>query len=250
MSPLLRLGITGTDTGVGKTVVACALAARARQLGLAVAVMKPVESGIDARPSTGHAPAPRSDAERLMLAAGTTDAIELVRPYVYTEPVAPMVAAAREGRPVQLEHLDTCRTSLERGRELLVVEGAGGLLVPLDAHTSYLDLFRRWDAEVVVVAGNRLGVLNHTLLTVQALERAGVTVRGVVLSALTPPSSPAGTVPDTDEARATNFAALGQLLPRVPLFQFPWVAQVEDSEALADAAATSGLDPLLPRAVT
>ncbi len=247
MSTLLRLGITGTDTGVGKTVVACALAARARQLGLGVAVMKPVESGVEARSSLDNgAEAPRSDAERLMRAAASSASLDLVRPYVYAAPVAPMVAAQREGRPVQLGQLDRSRMALETGQELLIVEGAGGILVPLDAETSYLDLFQRWDAEVVVVAGNRLGVLNHTLLTVRALEGAGLTVRGVALSALTPPSSPSG----TDEARATNFEALSQLLPRVPLFQFPWVVQVDDSEALAQAAATSGLDSLLPRVRT
>jgi len=247
VSRVLRLGITGTDTGVGKTVVACALAARARELGLGVAVMKPVESGIDARPQTGLETAGglSSDAERLRQAAASPAALELVRPYCYAAPVAPMVAAQREGRSVELEHLDRCRELLEVEQELLIVEGAGGVLVPLDPETSYRDLFRRWSCDVVVVAGNRLGMLNHTLLTVQALEQSGVTVRGVVLSDLTPPESPSA----TDEARATNFEALGQLLPRVPVFQFPWVAQVDDFTALARTAAAAGLDQFLPRAL-
>ena len=164
-----RLAVTGTDTGVGKTVVACALAARARQRGLRVAVMKPVESGIDVAPTDGTV---RSDAERLRAAAGSTAPLDLVRPFVYDEPLAPMIAAARSGRPVVMAELDRCRAMLEAETDVLLVEGAGGILVPLDVHTSYVDLFVRWQTGVVVVAGNRLGVLNHTLLTVRAIEAA------------------------------------------------------------------------------
>lgn len=238
-----RLAVTGTDTGVGKTVVACALAARARQRGLRVAVMKPVESGIDVAPTDGTV---RSDAERLRAAAGSTAPLDLVRPFVYDEPLAPMIAAARSGRPVVMAELDRCRAILEAETDLLLVEGAGGILVPLDVHTSYVDLFVRWQTGVVVVAGNRLGVLNHTLLTVRAIEAAGLHIRGVILSALTPPESPVA----TDPSRSTNFDALQQLLPHLPLFQFPWVEQVEDPDVLATTAAAAGFDQLLPRVVS
>jgi dethiobiotin synthetase len=232
-----RLGVTGTDTGIGKTVVTCALAARARQLGLEVAAMKPVESGIEERPvsDTGLS----SDADRLRAACGNRDAMSLVRPYVLREPLAPMVAAQRAGVHFSLEVLDTARAELERHRELLLVEGAGGLLVPLTTSLSYAGLFSRWSCDLVLVAGNRLGVLNHVLLTVQAAERAGLTVRGIVLTAISDR--------DPGVAEATNFDVLRQLLPDRPLWRFPWVDRVDDFDALAVAAEACGLDALLSR---
>jgi dethiobiotin synthetase len=232
---LRRLGITGTDTGIGKTVISCALAARARQLGVSVAAMKPVESGIEARPLPGTATI--SDAERVQAASGSGDALSLIRPYVLTEPLAPAVAAQRAGVVLDLAVLDAARAQLERGRERLLVEGAGGLLVPLTWDLSFAGLFARWQCDLVLVAGNRLGVLNHVLLTVQAAERAGLPIAAIVLSSLTEQG--------TSVADATNFEALQQLLPNHRLHQFPWIARLDDYEALAAAAHTAGLDSLL-----
>ncbi|MCC6245592.1 MAG: dethiobiotin synthase [Gemmatimonadaceae bacterium] len=232
---LVRYGITGTDTGIGKTVVACALAARARQLGVRVAAMKPVESGIDDRiASVGI---PRSDAERLREAAGGLDDMRLVRPYVLEEPLAPMVAAQRAGVDISLTALDDACDALSAERDLLLVEGAGGLLVPISAACSFLDLFARWHCALIIVAGNRLGVINHVLLTVQAAERAGVSVRAIILSQFA----------ERDEgvAEATNYDALVTLLPRHLVLRFPWVDRTDDLDALAAAASGSGLDVLL-----
>ena len=229
-----RLGVTGTDTGIGKTVVSCALVARARQLGVRVAAMKPVESGIEERPvsRTGLS----SDADRLRAAAGNVHDLALVRPYSLVEPLAPMVAAQRAGVSFSLDVLDDARASLEREHDLLVVEGAGGLLVPLTATLSYADLFARWQCETILVAGNRLGVLNHVLLTVQALERAGLPLAAIVLTSLSDA--------DPSVAEATNYDVLKELLPTRPLFRFPWVDRVDDFEALALAAQAAGLDGL------
>ena len=250
-----RYGITGTDTGIGKTVVACALAARARQLGLRVAAMKPVESGIDDRidaRSDARSDATdtrgdtriaigaplRSDAERLQEAAGGNDPLTLVRPYVLEEPLAPMVAAQRAGITIDLDALDVARATLSVRKDLLLVEGAGGLLVPITSGCSFLDLFARWDCALIIVAGNRLGVLNHVLLTVRAAQAAGVPVRAVVLTQNT----------DREDglAEATNYDALVTLLPRHTILRFPWVDRVDDLDALAAAAAGGGLDVLLP----
>jgi dethiobiotin synthetase len=230
-----RLGVTGTDTGIGKTVVTCALAARARQLGVRVSAMKPVESGIEERPvsETGLS----SDADRLRAACGNVDDPMLVRPYVLSEPLAPMVAAQRAGVHFDITLLDSAREQLEQERELLLVEGAGGLMVPLTPALSYAQLFARWSCELLVVAGNRLGVLNHVLLTVQAAEAAGLPVRAIVLTSLSDR--------DAGVAEATNFDALRQLLPEYALLRFPWVDRVDDHDALAIAAAASGLDALL-----
>ncbi len=231
-----RLGVTGTDTGIGKTVVSCALAARARQLGLRVAVMKPVESGIDDR-AVAAGSAPLSDAERLRAASGTIDDLSLIRPYVLAEPLAPMVAAERAGVSFDLTRLDAARHALESERDLLLVEGAGGLLVPITHALSYAGLFARWGCELVVVAGNRLGVLNHALLTVQAAEQAGLEVSAVVLTTMS--------AEEPSVSEATNYEVLRQLLPGHAVFAFPYVEQLDRVDALATAAHAAGLDRLL-----
>jgi dethiobiotin synthetase len=234
---LRRLGITGTDTGIGKTVVSCALAARAKQLGVRVAAMKPVESGIEERP-VSHAGL-ASDADRLRAACGNVHDMQLVRPYCLVEPLAPMVAAQRAGVTFSLDVLDERRAALEHEHDLLLVEGAGGLMVPLTRDLSYVNLFARWDCTMVLVAGNRLGVLNHVLLTMQAIERAGLPLSAIVLTSLSDH--------DPTVAEATNYDVLHQLLPGYPLFRFPWVDRVDDFDALALAAQASGLDALAAR---
>jgi dethiobiotin synthetase len=234
-APIIRFGVTGTDTGIGKTVVTAALIARARELGLRVAAMKPVESGVDERGAgTGDF---HSDAERLHVATGGTDSLELIRPYALVEPLAPMIAAIRAGVHIDLETLDAAKNALSADRDILFVEGAGGLLVPITPDTSVLDLFVRWHCEIILVAGNRLGALNHTLLTVRAAEAADVPVRAIILTSY---SSADATV-----AQATNYDALRALLPGLAIYRFPWVDRTDDLSALSAAAAGSGLDGLL-----
>ncbi|GJG87172.1 hypothetical protein tb265_23530 [Gemmatimonadetes bacterium T265] len=210
----LRLAVTGTDTGVGKTLVSCALVAALRARGVAVAPFKPIETGVPGVPGAGAG----ADAERLWRAAGTGHALDDVGPVTYTEPLAPLVAAERAGRPVDLARVEAARARLDAGAFL--VEGAGGLLVPLarEADGRVVDLATlaaRWALGVVVVAADRLGALNHTLLTVREAERRGLAVRAVVLNACRP--APA------DVAERTNLAALRALLPHVPVVPFPFV---------------------------
>ncbi len=236
--PRVRLGVTGTDTEIGKTVVSCALAAIARARGLRRAVMKPVETGVLARTRV-DGPSMRSDAERLRSAAGVDDAIERIRPIALVEPLAPMVAARRAGITLDLALLDDTFAELGADRDVIIVEGAGGLLVPITPTMHFGHLFARWHCDLVVVAGNRLGVINHTLLTVQAAEAAGVRVRAIVLTSLTGR--------DASVAEATNFDALTSLLPHIRCYRFPWVDRWEDPDALAAAAEGTGLaDLLLP----
>jgi dethiobiotin synthetase len=232
---LIRLGVTGTDTGIGKTVVSCALAARARQLGLCVSAMKPVESGVEERPVSDNGLA--SDADRLRAACWSTLPLSVVRPYVLEEPLAPMIAAARAGVNIDIAVLDTALAQVEHDADVVLVEGAGGLLVPIDLRMSYLDLFARWRTPLLLVAGNKLGVLNHVLLTVRAAEAAGVPVRAIVLTALSDH--------DATVAEATNFDALVTLLPHHTVLRFPWVDRPDDLDALAAAAEVGGLDVLL-----
>ncbi len=231
----MRFGVTGTDTGIGKTVVSCALAARARVLGLRVAAMKPIESGVVERPVSNAGLA--SDADRLRAACGSMLPLSVVRPYVLEEPLAPMIAAMRANVEIDFGVLDTALATVERDVEVVLVEGAGGLMVPIDIRVSYLDLFARWQMPLLVVAGNKLGVLNHVLLTVRAAEAAGVPIRAIVLTALSDR--------DASVAEATNFDALVALLPHYTILRFPWVDRPDDLDALAAAAEGGGLDVLL-----
>ena len=235
MTSPIRYGVTGTDTGIGKTVVTCALAARARQLGLRVSAMKPIESGIVDRPVSDHGLA--SDADRLRAACGSTLPLAVVRPYVLEEPLAPMVAAERASVAIDFTVLDAALAQVEQDAEVVLVEGAGGLLVPITGTVSYLDLFARWRLPLLLVAGNKLGVLNHVLLTVRAAEAAGVPVRAIVLTSLSER--------DATVAEATNFDALVTLLPQHTVLRFPWVDRPDDLDALAAAADGGGLDVLL-----
>jgi len=229
---MIRLGVTGTDTGIGKTVISAALLLLLRQQGLRVGAMKPVE--------TGHRPGdPEADAVRLQRAAGGGDPLESIRPYSLPDPLAPWIAALATGLTIEPQRLDEHFTALSRGRDGIVVEGAGGLLVPLTRELTFLDLFHRWRLEVVVVAGNRLGALNHTLLTVRALREAGLPIRGVVLNHLGPHSPGA--------AEQSNLDALAELLEGAPVVAFPWLHDPSDDDEVLGAAEAARLGSLLAR---
>jgi len=227
---MIRLGVTGTDTAVGKTLVSTVLLRILRSRGLRVSAMKPVETGV--KPDD-----PSSDARRLQAAAGGDDPIEDVRPLLMAEPLAPWVASARAGTEVDLGVLDAAFARLAEGRDAVLVEGAGGLLVPVTRDVAFDGLFVQWELDVVVVAGNRLGAINHTLLTVRAAHDAGLRVRGVVLNALGPETP--------GIAEATNLEALSDLLAPVPVLAFPWLRRPDDEAYVLDVAQQAGLDALL-----
>ncbi len=166
--------ITGTDTGVGKTVVACAIARGLVARGLDVGVLKPAETGVGAEGPL--------DAQALREAAGADDPLEVVCPQQFALPAAPTVAAAAESRPVDLDAMDAAFHALGERHEILLVEGAGGLLVPATAKLCMADLAARWELPLVVAARAALGTINHTLLTLEALERRGLKLAGVVIS--------------------------------------------------------------------
>jgi len=165
--------VAGTDTGVGKTVVVAALAALAHARGQSVAVVKPVQTGV-----TADEPGDLEEVRRL---AGVDDLHELAR---LPDPLAPASAARRSG--ATLPEIADAVESIERlrDRDVIVVEGAGGLLVHLDAGGGTLaDLARALDAPVIVVVRAGLGTLNHTALTCEALRARGVECAGVVVGA-------------------------------------------------------------------
>jgi dethiobiotin synthetase len=171
--------VTGTDTGVGKTYVACGVVRAARAAGLKVAVRKPAETGCDAG-ADGDLIA--RDAVALHAAAGASEPLDVVCGIRLPEPLAPAVAARRAGVTIDVPRLVASFTRRAAEVDLLVVEGAGGLLVPLAGHTTYADLARDLGARLLVVVGARLGAINHAQLTFAAAEARGVPVAGYVVN--------------------------------------------------------------------
>jgi dethiobiotin synthetase len=201
--------VTGTDTGVGKTTVAAAVAFSLRRSGRRVGVMKPVATGAS-RSSDGWKV---DDAERLTEAAGVDVPLERVAPIVFEEPLAPPVAARRSGQPLTAEQVERAVAEAvawwgERA-DVLVVEGVGGFHCPLAEGTTVADLAVALDYPLLVVARRGLGTLNHTLLTVEAARARGLRLAGIVLN--TPEPRPEG------PAESTNAGELAGRLPGVPI---------------------------------
>ncbi len=220
MSGLL---VTGTDTGVGKTFVACALAHALRARGRTVAVLKPVETGVTDQPE---------DALRLRDAAADPAPLDDVCPYRLRAPLAPSVAARREGVRIDLARLEALIERRVRMADVLLVESAGGLLVPIADSVTYADLAARLRLPLLIVAANRLGTVNHCALTARVAESMRLPVVGVVLS------QPA---PDRDASADSNGDTIAGLTGLPVLGELPHVA--------GPAAAAAALHVLVERLV-
>jgi dethiobiotin synthetase len=205
--------VTGTDTGVGKTFVACALAHAWRAAGRRVGVVKPVETGVADEPE---------DARRLAAAADDRSPLDDVCPYRLRAPLAPSVAARLEGVVVDVDRIVALIERRSRDVDALVVEGAGGLLVPITGTTTYLDLALRLRLPLLVVAANRLGTVNHCALTARVAASARVAVHGFVLS------QPA---PTTDASASSNAETIAALTGLRCLGVLPHLARPEDATA-------------------
>ena len=170
------LFIVGTDTEVGKTFVTCEIARRLVKSGFRVGVYKPVASGA-AEPQ-------RSDAELLKAASGQTCDLQHVCPQQFNAPLAPPIAAALEGREVD-EALLLSGANWWLGRcDLLLVEGAGGALSPISSQLTVLDLATQFAFPLLLVVADRLGAVNHTLLTIEAAEKRGLRIEAIILNQL------------------------------------------------------------------
>lgn len=226
--------ITGTDTAVGKTLVTAGLARALVARGVNVGVMKPVETGCRSGRDS-HDDGGASDAVRLRRAAGSRDALGLIAPYRLRLPLAPMVAAARERRRISPGRLIAAYRTLAGRHDVMLVEGIGGLLVPLTAQDSVADLICRLGLPVLIVARAGLGTVNHTLLTLEAARARKITVLGVVLNTTTPRRH--------GPAERTGAAALRRLVD-VPVFgPLPYLRGHEDRviRAVARLMETWGL---------
>ena len=213
MSP--GLFVTGTDTGVGKTLVSCALLERWRAAGRRTAAMKPVAAGC--RRQDG---AWRND-DALALAAAATEARDyaLVNPVALEAACAPHLAAAEQGTALGLDELVQGYHRVSAGAELTLVEGAGGWRVPLDEQHTLADLPARLGLPVLLVVGIRLGCLNHALLTAEAVRADGLTLAGWVASVLDPEDPRAGAQVESLARRLP-----GPLVGMVPYLERPCAA--------------------------
>jgi len=172
--------ITATDTGVGKTAITAALGYHLCERGVAVGVMKPVETGVPVEEDA------QSDAARLRAAAGATDPMELISPYRFPEPLAPLAAARRTGKAIELDRIVRAFERLGGRSRPMLVEGIGGLLAPLSETFELADLIRALKLPAIVVGRAGLGGINHALLTVEALARRNIPVLAVALNCPTP----------------------------------------------------------------
>jgi dethiobiotin synthetase len=200
------LFITGTDTGVGKTVVTAALAIVLRRRGLDVGVMKPVATGCVWR----REGLVSEDAEFLAQAADATESLDEIAPIRLAEPLAPTVAAARAGRPLDLEPMWAAWRRLSMAHEIMLVEGIGGILCPVTPTESVADLAQGFGLPLVVVARATLGTINHTALTVEAARARGLEVAGIVINRYDRDREDVAQLTSPDEIqRATGVTVLG-----------------------------------------
>jgi dethiobiotin synthetase len=172
--------IAGTGTDVGKTYVAASLIRHLRRMGRLVDAIKPVVSGYE------PAQAAASDPGRLLEALGlpvTEQEIDRIAPWRFHAALSPDLAAEREGRSIDVDTLIRyCRTAIESRRDILLIEGAGGIMVPLAGERTILDVMMALQLPLILVAGSYLGTISHTLTALDALFRRGIKVLAVVVS--------------------------------------------------------------------
>jgi dethiobiotin synthetase len=231
--------ITGTDTGVGKTVIAAGIIRALGRRGVQAGAMKPVETGCIDESGTLVA----RDGMFLRKIAGMVDPAEVVTPVRFSYPLAPMVAAELEGRSVDLDAIMRAYSMLIAKYDFLVVEGAGGIMVPVKESGGSMraglsqpaffmsDLIKSLDLPVVVVARAGLGAINHTLLTVTHAVREGIGVRGVIINS----TGPAGNT----LAESTNPGLLERICAVPILGVVPYCAAPYDT---VDTVATALID--------
>ena len=176
------LFITGTDTSVGKTYVACKLIGDYVALGYKVVGMKPVAAGGDFINGEWV----NDDVLKLEAASNVKAPRELVNPYSFKEAVAPHIAAEKAGVEIKIEVIQQAFQALSKLAEIIIVEGAGGFLVPLNNQQSMADLPAALGTPVILVVGMKLGCINHSLLTVEAIKARGLTLHGWVANQIEP----------------------------------------------------------------
>lgn len=201
--------VTGTDTDVGKTHVACQLIEQYIALGLKVVGMKPVAAGCELVDGEWV----NEDVQRLTTASNIDASPELVNPYCFKEFIAPHIAAEKAGITIQISKIVDAFKQLSAMADVVIVEGAGGFLVPLDSQTSLADLAVALGIPVVLVIGMRLGCINHSLLTVEAVKARGLELQGWIANEIDPEMA----------MYQENLETIAQELGMEAMFESKWV---------------------------
>lgn len=202
--------ITGTDTGVGKTTITVGLLNALNHSGYAAIGLKPIASGVDERGN--------EDALAIQAASALSLTYDQINPICFTPPIAPHIAAAQCG--AQLSAADIaqfCQQANQLPADHLLIEGAGGWLVPLNHRETYADVVKLLNIPIILVVGMRLGCLNHALLTVQAIKDAGLQLHGWV----------ANFIDSEMAAPEENLATLSAMIDAPMLFSVPYQADDE-----------------------
>ncbi len=223
--------VTGTDTGVGKTVIASGLAACLKEQGRNVGIMKPVETGC--RLEMGRL-VPQ-DALFLKEASGCDDDLSRIVPYVFSAPLAPALAAEKEGRRISMGRIRDAFQALARRYDLVIVEGAGGLLTPLTARYFMADLPLKLGLTLLVVARASLGTINHTLLTLRYARNRGLPVLGIVMN---------HTAVEVGMAEALNAGALARWGQSPYLGTFPYLPEISRESIKTAVESHLNLEPV------
>jgi dethiobiotin synthetase len=205
----MRLFITATGTDIGKTYVTAALAHLVRSTGRRVGVLKPIISGFDPdKPGEG-------DSAVLAAAAGLSldpASLDRLSPWRFRAALSPDMAAAREGRSIDMDAVIAfCRTAMAGPEDVVLIEGVGGVMVPLDEDRTVRDWIAALDIPTVLVIGSYLGTLSHTLTALSVLAEVGVKVAAIIISESL----------DAPVSMATIRATLARFVPGVPILPLP-----------------------------
>lgn len=209
--------VTGTDTGVGKTIVTCRLLAQLCQAGINAVGMKPVASGLTQKNGRWV----NADVEAIYQETGQDVDRAVMNPYAFKAFIAPHLAARQEGRKIELDRIEDCYQQMRSYADQVVIEGAGGVMTPLNEHQSFIDLAERLSLSVILVVAIRLGCINHARLSAQAVVTAGIPLVGWVAN-----------YPGVENERDPDVeGALKLLLPAPCIGVIPYGAQgIKDSK--------------------
>jgi len=212
--------ITGTDTGVGKTLISSALVYGFASRGLKAVGMKPVSAGCELDPLTGQL---LSEDVTSLIAASNVDApLSLINPYAFAPAIAPHIAAAQSGVTISLDEIAGAFQQLTNLADVVIVEGVGGFCVPLNAESDTADLAQQLKLPVIMAVGMRLGCINHALLTMQAIKARGLSLVGWVANQVDPDMT----------AYAENLDALHHRISAPCLGVVPWLESADMKQAV------------------
>jgi dethiobiotin synthetase len=210
--------VTGTDTGVGKTIVTAALVKAINSLGVRACGMKPIESGCGRE---GKTLIP-CDSLFLQQISHMKEPRNLITPYCFESPLAPLAASRQEDCAVNIGTVKKAFYRLSRHYEIIVVEGLGGLMVPITRDYFVADLASELNLPLVIVARPGLGTINHTMLTVNYALDAGLEIAGIIINFSRPP--------ENSPAEKTNQKILSEICPAPMLGIFPYMAKIGETE--------------------